>query len=595
MNYHSINDLVELCHKNNAQIWQVIMMDNAHERMVSEDKIFENMRLMYKAMKTADNNYDKSLKSPSRMAGGDGELMYQYNKSGRNICGDFVGMVMEKALKMGESNACMRRIVAAPTAGSCGVIPAVFISYETYFKALEDDMVKALLIASGIGAVIAENASIAGASGGCQAEIGSASAMAAAGLTFLQGGDSMQIVNSSALALKSMLGLACDPVCGLVEVPCIKRNVAGAMNAITAAQMSMAGIKSVISPDEVIDFFDFQLNTLALNLTHDKQLQSLNMTDKDIEFKKTGQGIGLQFGKYSPLLNYSSNGIPRKGLTMFASYTNGGKTSFVFENIVIPLAEQGTKICIISNEQDAIIFKDLLYIHVLTSRLDYWNIDRRKLKNLNFTKQDEEAFKKADKIVKEDYLENILFQRVYDYGMKNIKRTIKKLAKQDFDLFVYDTFKVDATTDTVWQSFLNDSKELFQIASKENVAVITPVQLSLSTKGKVRWLNESVLSNSKQISEIYEEIFMFRDIWSDEYTSCEKDLEATSNTVDGQGRSSEKVPFPIVWQEGKFYKIFFHVKSRNGENGQTILYEFIPNVNKWKEIGNCKVGEENKI
>ena len=230
MNYHSINDLVELCHKNNAQIWQVIMMDNAHERMVSEDKIFENMRLMYKAMKTADNNYDKSLKSPSRMAGGDGELMYQYNKSGRNICGDFVGMVMEKALKMGESNACMRRIVAAPTAGSCGVIPAVFISYETYFKALEDDMVKALLIASGIGAVIAENASIAGASGGCQAEIGSASAMAAAGLTFLQGGDSLQIVNSSALALKSMLGLACDPVCGLVEVPCIKRNVAGAMN-----------------------------------------------------------------------------------------------------------------------------------------------------------------------------------------------------------------------------------------------------------------------------------------------------------------------------------------------------------------------------
>ena len=253
MNYHSINDLVELCHKNNAQIWQVIMMDNAHERMVSEDKIFENMRVMYKAMKTADNNYDKSLKSPSRMAGGDGELMYQYNKSGRNICGDFVGMVMEKALKMGESNACMRRIVAAPTAGSCGVIPAVFISYETYFKALEDDMVKALLIASGIGAVIAENASIAGASGGCQAEIGSASAMAAAGLTFLQGGDSIQIVNSSALALKSMLGLACDPVCGLVEVPCIKRNVAGAMNAITAAQMSMAGIKSVISPDEVID------------------------------------------------------------------------------------------------------------------------------------------------------------------------------------------------------------------------------------------------------------------------------------------------------------------------------------------------------
>ena len=253
MNYHSINDLVELCHKNNAQIWQVIMMDNAHERMVSEDKIFENMRLMYKAMKTADNNYDKSLKSPSRMAGGDGELMYQYNKSGRNICGDFIGVVMEKALKMGESNACMKRIVAAPTAGSCGVIPAVLLSYEKCFGVTEDECVKALLIAAGIGAVIAENASIAGAAGGCQAEIGSASAMAAAGLAYMQGADSEGCANALALALKSMLGLTCDPVCGLVEVPCIKRNVSGAVNAITAAQMTMAGIKSVIPADEVID------------------------------------------------------------------------------------------------------------------------------------------------------------------------------------------------------------------------------------------------------------------------------------------------------------------------------------------------------
>lgn len=212
------------------------------------------MKLMYRpAMKKADNDYNKNLKSPSEMAGGDGELMHIYNKSGKNICGDFISTAMEKAIKMGESNACMKRIVAAPTAGSCGVIPAVFISYEKLYDVYEDDVVKALFIAAGIGAVIAENASIAGASGGCQAEIGSASAMAAAGLTFLQGGDVDKIVNASALALKSMLGLTCDPVCGLVEVPCIKRNVTGAVNAITASQMSMAGIKSVIPPDEVIE------------------------------------------------------------------------------------------------------------------------------------------------------------------------------------------------------------------------------------------------------------------------------------------------------------------------------------------------------
>lgn len=253
MGYHSIKDLVDLCKANKCELWQVIMWDNANEHMISEKQVFDNMKLMYAAMKKADNDYNKNLKSPSEMAGGDGELMHIYNKSGKNICGDFISTAMEKAIKMGESNACMKRIVAAPTAGSCGVIPAVFISYEKLYDVYEDDVVKALFIAAGIGAVIAENASIAGASGGCQAEIGSASAMAAAGLTFLQGGDVDKIVNASALALKSMLGLTCDPVCGLVEVPCIKRNVTGAVNAITASQMSMAGIKSVIPPDEVIE------------------------------------------------------------------------------------------------------------------------------------------------------------------------------------------------------------------------------------------------------------------------------------------------------------------------------------------------------
>ena len=142
---------------------------------------------------------------------------------------------MEKAVKMGESNACMKRIVAAPTAGACGVIPAVFLAYQEYFRAEEQKMVEAMYLTAGIGAVIAENASIAGASGGCQAEIGSASAMAAAGLAYLQGGDDEQIVNDMAFALKNMLGLTCDPVCGLVEVPCIKRNSAGAVNAVTSA------------------------------------------------------------------------------------------------------------------------------------------------------------------------------------------------------------------------------------------------------------------------------------------------------------------------------------------------------------------------
>ena len=253
MIYHSVNDLLRLSEENNIALWKVIMKADMEERQVTEEESFEQMRQMYRAMKQADTEYNKELKSASGLAGGDGEKLHQYNAAGRNLAGEYIGLVMEKAVKMGESNACMKRIVAAPTAGACGVIPAVFLAYEEYCHIFEDRMVEAMYITAGIGAVIAENASIAGASGGCQAEIGSASAMAAAGLAYLQGGSNEMIVNAMAFALKNMLGLACDPVCGLVEVPCIKRNSAGAVNAVTSAQMALAGVKSAISPDEVID------------------------------------------------------------------------------------------------------------------------------------------------------------------------------------------------------------------------------------------------------------------------------------------------------------------------------------------------------
>lgn len=251
--YHTLNDLIKLSTDNNLEIWEIIQQADMYENDRSESDSFNMMKEMYVAMKNADSMYDGTLRSASNKAGGDGGRLHSYNESGKNICGSFMGKVMEKAIKMGESNACMRRIVAAPTAGSCGVLPAVLLSYEEDFDVAEDDMVKAMYVAAGIGKVIAENAFIAGAAGGCQAEIGSASAMAAGALAFLQGGDSSAIINAATLSLKNFLGLVCDPVAGLVEVPCIKRNSYGAVNAVTSAQLSLAGIKSAIAPDDVVD------------------------------------------------------------------------------------------------------------------------------------------------------------------------------------------------------------------------------------------------------------------------------------------------------------------------------------------------------
>ncbi|MDD6192045.1 MAG: L-serine ammonia-lyase, iron-sulfur-dependent, subunit alpha [Lachnospiraceae bacterium] len=251
--YHLVSDILKQSKEKQCDFWEVVLQADADERGVSGKESFETMRQMYQAMKEADLGYNPKTRSASKMAGGDGQKLHDYNVSGKNICGDFVGQVMEKAIKMGESNACMHRIVAAPTAGSCGVIPAVFLVAEQEFSLSEDKMVEAMFVSAGVGSVIAENASLAGASGGCQAEIGSASAMAAAGLVYLQGGDGNQIADAAAFALKNMLGLACDPVGGLVEVPCIKRNISGAVNALTSAQLAMAGIKSAIPVDEVID------------------------------------------------------------------------------------------------------------------------------------------------------------------------------------------------------------------------------------------------------------------------------------------------------------------------------------------------------
>lgn len=253
MSFSKMSEIIEASQTKNLPLWKVILEDDVQERKVTEKESFSRMEKMLDAMLEADKKYDPNLRSQSGLSGGDGARLEAFRKKENRLIGTFLAMVMEKAVKMAESNACMGRIVAAPTAGSCGVIPAVLLTYLEEKNVEKTRVVEALFVAAGIGQVIAETASISGAEGGCQAEIGSASSMAAGALTYLENGDNEQIANASALAMKNMLGLTCDPVAGLVEVPCIKRNVAGTVNAIISCQMSMAGIKSAIPVDEVFE------------------------------------------------------------------------------------------------------------------------------------------------------------------------------------------------------------------------------------------------------------------------------------------------------------------------------------------------------
>ena len=251
--YQSLQDILNLETQSGKSFWEIVRDRDCKELEITAKEAFGKMEQMYLAMEAADRDYDPTLRSSSGLAGQDGEKIARARVQGSLLCGPLLGLVMEKAVKMGESNACMRRIVAAPTAGSCGVVPAVLLSLEQEKGYAREEMIKALYVCAGIGGVIAQRASISGAAGGCQAEIGAASAMAAGGVAFLCGGSGEAICHAAALAMKNLLGLACDPVGGLVEVPCIKRNVCGAVNALTSADLAIAGIRSRIPPDEVFD------------------------------------------------------------------------------------------------------------------------------------------------------------------------------------------------------------------------------------------------------------------------------------------------------------------------------------------------------
>ena len=253
MNFDSVENMLRGAEEMGLPLWACIMRADCEESGRSEEQSLAEMGKRLTAMRSADSSYDPQQRSPSGLVGGAAEKMKTQVEAGKSISGDFIGKILAGALRMGECNACMHRIVAAPTAGACGVIPAVLFPYAEKFAVPEEELVKALFITAGFGAVIANRASISGAEAGCQAEIGSASAMSAAALVFLHGGSNQQMASAVAIALKNLMGLVCDPVAGLVEVPCVKRNAIGAMNALTAAELALAGIGSAIPVDEVID------------------------------------------------------------------------------------------------------------------------------------------------------------------------------------------------------------------------------------------------------------------------------------------------------------------------------------------------------
>ncbi|PKM83943.1 MAG: L-serine ammonia-lyase, iron-sulfur-dependent, subunit alpha [Firmicutes bacterium HGW-Firmicutes-11] len=253
MNYLTVIELVEIAETTGRRISDIVLEDQALALERSKEDVYNEMRASYLVMAEAAEKGLHSLeRSASGLTGGAANKMRQAVETKSVFAGEFLGRVLARALAVAEVNACMGRIVAAPTAGSCGILPATLLTLKEEKNLTEEQVVMSLFTAAGIGMVIAKRASISGAEGGCQAECGSASAMAASAMVELMGGTPAMAAQACAIAIKNTLGLVCDPVAGLVEVPCIKRNAGGAANAIVAAELALAGIESTIPVDEVI-------------------------------------------------------------------------------------------------------------------------------------------------------------------------------------------------------------------------------------------------------------------------------------------------------------------------------------------------------
>ena len=253
MAFLSCEEMLAAARSQKITLAEAVLRSDLEESRLTEAHSRAAMRHLWQVMQATSQEYDPAQRSRSGLSGGDAAKVEQAWQQGRLLGDDYLAAVTAEALKTAECNACMKRIVAAPTAGSCGVLPAVLLPLARAGQADEDAVCDALYVAAGFGQVIAARATLAGAEGGCQAEVGAASAMAAAALCNLKGGTPEQCAAAAAMALGNLLGLVCDPVAGLVEMPCAKRNASGVANALVSADLALSGIFSEIPFDEVVE------------------------------------------------------------------------------------------------------------------------------------------------------------------------------------------------------------------------------------------------------------------------------------------------------------------------------------------------------
>ncbi len=283
--YNYGHELLQLTEQYNMKISEIVIKKECEHSEQSEEQLRQRMKTSLQVMlDSAKISIEEDIRSVGGIIGGDAKKVEKYRSSGNTISGDAINKAMSRALSCSEVNAAMGRICAAPTAGSCGIIPATIITASEILGSDEHEMIDALFTSAGIGEIIAKNATLSGAEGGCQAECGSASAMAAAAMVEMAGGTPQMSLHAAAITLKNIMGLICDPIAGLVEAPCAKRNASGAANAMLSADLALAGVESIIPFDEVVEAM-FKVGKALPTELRETALGGIATTKTGIEIK----------------------------------------------------------------------------------------------------------------------------------------------------------------------------------------------------------------------------------------------------------------------------------------------------------------------
>lgn len=343
--------------------------------------------------------------------------------------------------------------------------------------------------------------------------------------------------------------------------------------------------------EDVYNAFELLNSAVSLKDAHSENAESLAVDDSFIEKLVAGENIGFNYGRFAPILNYTTLGCAPGSLYMVAGHSGTGKSSFVFGAMIMGLHYAGVPTAIISNEMGPDTYKILLLEHILTVDMNYFGLTRKALKIGKFTEDQMEKIREAEKISQEEY-SDIVFVKMFDNNIDKIIKYLRRLRAKGVQCVLYDTFKSDDSADTslLWQSLMIDARRLFQCCSKLGICCITTYQLALHTTNQ-RYLDAGCLSQSKQIKEVYETMVYFRPLWDDEYSGEKFDVHPYRIST----RNGVRVKEEIQLDKDEKYLLLFLDKTRADEDKQVLIYQWKARFNQWKELGFAKVFNEHKV